>query len=431
MNENAIRKLKQKFILVAMSSLVLTMTIISGFLYLGNLAMNRQIVHNTLNYIIENNGKLETWDESNDRVEMQEAGYVRFLEDIFSTNRDYRSPEFKFSTRYFAILFDSQQNITQVKTNYISAISDTEAEEYGKRALEHERSFGRFDDYYYQVAYEEDGSGIIVYLDSTSILQSNSRLLYLALALIAFGFIIAFCVVRMFAGRAISSEVRNAEIQQQFMTDISHELKTPLAVIRANTEMEEILSGENEWTASTLRQVERMNGLIQNLVMIARADEENAKEESADVNITQAVHETVQNFQALAMRSGKHMEENLEPDLHMQAQSSQIRQLCSLLVDNAIKYCDDSGRIRVELQRAKSKGITLVVANSFADSDSVDTSRFFHRFYRQDASHNIDRGGYGIGLSIAESIVRQYAGSISVEGKQGIITFTCQLKPMK
>ena len=112
----------------------------------------------------------------------------------------------------------------------------------------------------------------------------------------------------------------------------------------------------------------------------------------------------------------------------MLADSSKIRQLTTLLVDNAVKYCDEGGKIEVTAGQIKNgRGAALTVSNSYAEGADVDYSRFFERFYRQDSSHNIDKGGYGIGLSLAESICSQYGGDIRAQWKDGVISFICQL----
>ena len=112
----------------------------------------------------------------------------------------------------------------------------------------------------------------------------------------------------------------------------------------------------------------------------------------------------------------------------MKAVDSEIRQLTTLLLDNAIKYCDAGGTIRVSAGQ-KGREIWMAVSNSYAEGASVDYSRFFERFYRQNEAHTIDsRGGYGIGLSIAENLVKKYGGTIRADWKNGVISFTCTLK---
>ena len=227
--------------------------------------------------------------------------------------------------------------------------------------------------------------------------------------------------------RSIAPEIRNAEQQKQFITNASHELKTPLAVIKANTQVQEMMNGKDEWTESTMRQVDRMTGLIQNLVTIVRAEEKEDSEDRIDTDVSEAIRDTVKSYLPVAENAGETLNQNIGDGIHMKAVESQIRQLATLLIDNAIKYCDEHGTINVELLQ-KGRGVKLSVSNTYAEGKNADYSKFFERFYRADQSHNVDKGGYGIGLSIAESLVKQYNGSIDASWKDDVITFDCILK---
>lgn len=446
MNEQGIRKLRNKFIQSALITLTLVMFLMGTLIYIANLTITRQSIHRILNFIVENDGELEgtktetvknpvssgssetAQEQGGHSLDSDDYSVVRFLYEIFGTETIEKVRD-KYETRYFAVLYDPKGNVTVVKNNLVDSVTQEEAETYGRIALEKERSFGRSGTYYYQVERRDDGSCIVVYLDSTLQVEAMNRLLYSALLLIGFGMILASVFVTVFANRAIRPEVENAELQKRFITNASHELKTPLAVIKANTEMQEILDGESEWTRSTLRQVERLTGLIQNLVMITRAQEQEDREEFADTDVSAVVQETADTFRPVAIQEGKTLTCETPDDLHMEAAASQIRQLTSLLVDNAIKYCDDKGEVKVRVYAVR-KGIQLQVSNPYADGKNVDYSRFFERFYREDQSHHADseKGGYGIGLSIAESLVEQYHGSIQASWKDGVICFTCLLK---
>ena len=230
--------------------------------------------------------------------------------------------------------------------------------------------------------------------------------------------------------RAVAPEIENSRRQEQFLTNASHELKTPLAVISSNTEMEEIVSGENEWTQSTIRQVDRMNSLIQNLVMISKSRELEGRTEPLKINASEAVAQTARDFVSHAETEGKTLKQDVAPDLELVADGSRLRQLTMILLDNAVKYCDQNGNIAIRLEPAAKwgkKGIRLTVSNDYAAGKDVDYTRFFDRFYREDKSHNIDSGGYGIGLSIAEHICEQYKGSIRADWRDGTISFICDL----
>ncbi len=426
MNETAAKRLKRKFITVAMSTLIVSMLLIAGFLYFGVRWFNTQTIQSSIDFIISHDGEVDTMEYSS--IATNDSA-VRFLSDIFKVDQESQSPEFRYTARYFVIYFDENQVIQETKTNHISAVSAEEALEYGDLALVLGDESGRFGDYFYKISINSDGSGMIVYLDGSDVITSNSRLLYLSLIVVAFGTLVSFIFARKFAQWALKGEIRNREIQNQFMTNISHELKTPLAVILANTEMQEIISGENDWSISTKRQVERMNGLIKNLVTIARAEENSASKGSERVAVTEIVQETTKTFESLALSTNKNLNSDIEPDVAVLGEEAQIRQLCYLLLDNAIKYCDDDGSIEVSL-KTKTHTAILSVSNSYADGANTDYSKFFERFYRKDESHNIDKGGYGIGLSVAESIVRSHHGTISASWSQGMIKFECQLKTL-
>ena len=476
MNERSIKRLRRRFVILAMLTLSLVMLLIGGMIFLVNYSVVRSQVKDTMDYIIENDGNIQdaqiiemagqdasqgtsqgagaaqaagqnasqtdgaaqgssqsaaqaASDDQMQEIELPTNDYnvIHFLYEIFGTEQyDYDSPEFSFSTRYFAVSLDSNEYVTEIKTNHIEDITQPDAEYYAKYALRNRFGFGRTGVYYYQVKRYDNGSFLVVYLDSTNQVNSTYRVLYAALILIGFGVIVTFIFVWTFSRKAIAPEIKNAELQKSFITNASHELKTPLAVIRANTEMQEMLSGETEWTQSTMRQVDRMSGLIQNLVMISRARE---KEKTAWIvtDATKAVRETADTFSPVAKQDGKKLEIRADENVKMIASESDIRQLTSLLVDNAIKYCDKDGSIEVALSQ-KGKGILLCVSNNYADGRNVDYTRFFERFYREDESHNVDHGGYGIGLSIAESLVESYNGNISVTWKDGVICFNCILK---
>jgi signal transduction histidine kinase len=268
-------------------------------------------------------------------------------------------------------------------------------------------------------------------IDASTLINLNQSVTRSTLIICGVGLIITFLAVLALSGRIVQPEIENARRQKMFITNASHELKTPLAVIRANTELEELINGETEWTHSTLRQVDRLNGLIQNLVMIARAQEAEDPGTLTDVDASAAIIDTVRPYESLARQEGKTLSLDVVPDLHMTADESRLRQLAAILVDNAFKYCDEKGDVSVAFSRTRiGRQMSLTVSNSYAAGKDVDYSRFFERFYREDTSHNTnreDRGGFGIGLSIAESICNQYKGTIRASWKDGIITFTCLL----
>ena len=142
--------------------------------------------------------------------------------------------------------------------------------------------------------------------------------------------------------------------------------------------------------------------------------------------MSDVVNESIAPYKSLAAQEGIALKTNIDNDVKMLIEESKIRQLTAIIIDNAIKYCDDQGSISVSLLQNK-KGAKLIVSNSYKNGSETDCSRFFDRFYREDKSHNNRKSGYGIGLSIAEKICSDGGGSIKASWKDGIITFTCSL----
>lgn len=457
MTEHEIKRIRNRFIMTSTLTLFCVMLIMGGFTYLFGTITIRNEAQQIMRYIAENDGDLPKPDAiQNNDEESQGSGtdsgdehdnsFTETMEwslySIFGVGDFFdETPDSYYTTRYFAVLFDENETVSVIKTSHIAYIDEEQAEEYARIALDRPFRFGNFGRYYYYCADRESGGTIVVYLDRTEQLSLMRRVLISVLSILGFGTFLSFFIMRLLSKGFVRTEMENVEKQKQFITNASHELKTPLAVIKANTEMQEMMDGESEWSQSTLRQVDRMTGLIGNLVQIARA-QEMTDGELAPTDIAAAVSETADSFAPVAASDGKKLEKEIPDSLVIKSSDSSMRQLTSLLVDNAIKYCDDGGTIKVELARSR-RGAVLTVSNDYAEGANVDYTRFFERFYRQDEAHTILAGtvagssegssgertgksGYGIGLSIAESLVKSMKGSIDVSWDRGRILFTCK-----
>ncbi|MBR3244491.1 MAG: HAMP domain-containing histidine kinase [Parasporobacterium sp.] len=417
MNEREIHNLNNRFIVVAMLSIFAAMLFIGVAVNGATFVITRNSVDRVLNVMADNpEADFEDYEEYQLNAPT--------IEEIFS-------PEFRYN-QLFLYIFDSKGRLLEGKSNVHNSVYVSNVSKIAEVTLSKRGDRGHEYNFFYKRQEQENGMIVVAMVEGSDILAAEYRLLYITLALGFFGMLITFFLVRHFSERAIQPAIEANKRQKEFITNASHELKTPLAVIRANTEMLEVLEGENEWTESTLRQVDHLTVLIQNLVMIAKSQEKENKSELSQINASKVVSETIDPYGALASQSGKTIERSIQPDIMITAEESKVRQLTSLLIDNAIKYCDEGGKIRVELDRIRSgirsNGLRLAVSNDYAEGKDIDCSHFFDRFYREDQSHNQDKGGYGIGLSIAESITRQYKGSIEAKWEDGVISFICILK---
>ena len=339
------------------------MALMCSTIYLVNFFSAKKLIQKSLDFISDNHDVFYFADyndtETSDKVnklsrKKSDNFFLEFLEDIFNTGVD-SSSEFIYSLRFFTVSFDSGGNAKKISTNHIALIDEDKATEYAKNALNSGKEYGDFDGFSYKVK-NSGNETLVVCIDTGSQMADSRRVGNIALVLTFVGSILAYFFVRLISLHMIKPEIRAVEKQKQFITNASHELKTPLAVIRANTELEMMMHGEDEWNESTMNQVDRMTDLIGNLVTIAKAEESENSEELSEVNVTETAQKEADTFASLASKDGKTLEREIEENVTMTANKGQLSQLMSLLLDNAIKYCDDGGTVKISLSQ-KGKGI--------------------------------------------------------------------------
>ena len=403
-----IRKLRRKFIGVAMISLLFVMIFIGLAVNLTNFFFSRASIRKKLEGLA-----------SQSQPEEVRGGGSPTMGNIFS-------PEFEHN--YYYVFTYGEAEEPQMRSNVMNASDESAVSGYAASVYKGRSRFGKKGSYYYLKTIDSEGRTVIAFLNCSSEISTNYRILILTLGISVLALAIMFLLVYRFSAKMIEPEIENNRRQKEFITNASHELKTPLAVIRANVELLELTQGENEWTRSSLAQIEHVDGLIKNLVMIAKSEEkENEKDERTEFDVSLAVEQTTDTYEALARQTSKTLRKSIAPNLLFVANEAKIRQLTTILLDNAMKYCDEKGMIEVSLEQKEKGGILLCVSNDYAEGASVDYKRFFDRFYRKDAAHTIDKGGYGIGLSIAENICEECHGSIEVNWEKGRIAFACRL----
>ncbi len=409
------RKLKIRFILLASAAIVcILLTMIAVLNSVRFLQTNGEI-QAVLNILSANNGDFPSVEETAE-----------------SLQNDRITIDTIYQYRYFSVVYNEDKTLYSSNLDHLSNLSKEQALSYANKVIKDSRSSGVFkvgsQFYSYQITQDSKTKRyLLVVLDSTNYLESRNDFFWLSIQLSFYSFIFFVLVVSGFSNFAIRPYIKNYENQKRFITNAGHELKTPLAIISANTELQELMTGENEWTESTKDQVKRLSNLINQMVVLARLEEQ-PDVTLVDVNFSEVVKKVAGNFKSVIEKAGKKYEIKLQEDIHVKATEDELYELVSILIDNACKYCDEDGQIFVTLTKAKrGKRARLTVANSYADGKNVDYSRFFDRFYREDESHNQKQPGYGIGLSMAESLVRIFKGRIWVSYKKGLIGFTVLL----
>lgn len=330
-----------------------------------------------------------------------------FNEDIFSYNRNAEVP---FSTRYFWVRLDANGEAEEINTGHIAAVSSTQATELAQTIYSSGKTKGYSSTYRYYVKTMETGGTLILFKDCSSDLYSAIRLMRNSFLLMLGCLAAMFVLVWLMSGHAVSPVVESLEKQKRFITDAGHELKTPLAVISANVDVLELDGGKSEWTQSIRNQVNRMTGLVKNMLTLSRMEEENIRIVFSDIDLSSVLKDTANSFTAVAESRNKHYSIDIAEGVHINGDKNSMTQLASLLIDNAMKYSSENGNVSVRMHQDKQ--VIFEVNNTCDNIPEGNLDRLFDRFYRADASRNRKSGGYGIGLSVARAIVTTYGGSI-------------------
>ena len=326
------------------------------------------------------------------------------------------------SVRFFVVRFDDSGEISETQTDRILSVDEDEAQQIARDIYDSGRTQGlRSGMYYYYVSDSDSGKDIICE-DISSQAASVLSVLVISLGIAAISWVCMLLLVIALSKRAIVPIAQNIERQKQFVTNAGHEIKTPLAIILANTEALELYNGESKWTRNIRSQTHRLSGLMHNLLTLSRMDEPDLVLETEMFDLGALAGETAQSFQEPAANKGIALDVRTE-ELKVRANRESIRQLISILLDNAVKYTPQGGEILVETVR-KGKKAALRVSNTVTQEQmEEDPERLFDRFYRSDKARTQKSGGYGIGLSAAKAIAAANKAEMKAfyEGKESIV----------
>ena len=413
-----IKRLRKKFIILTTCSVLVVLVLIFG-------------VINTVNYanVVQNADRIITVLQDSGGTFGGESGRPGEYEpqngDFNARPQRPLSPETPFETRYFTVVLDDGGAAKNVNTEHVASVDRTLAAAYAVSLYESKKYTGFFDNYRYGAKTVNESDTMYVFVDCTKELTSfrTFMLASLAVGLSAFGAV--FLLVFFLSGKVMKPIAESYAKQKRFITDASHEIKTPLTVIGADAEVLEMQGTSNEWTKSIKEQVKRLTSLTEKLVFLARMDEESQSLTATDFSLSDAVEESVKPFYAVAVANGLTLECDIQKNVSYCGDETLLRQLVSLLVDNALKYSDENGQIKVRLKATGGK-IRLVVSNPAKDLNG-DLSVLFERFYRADSSRNSETGGHGVGLSVAKAIVGLHRGKITARGENETVVFTVTL----
>ena len=444
-----IKRLRNRFIRIAMLSVTAVMLLLTVILNAANYVSTDSDLKQTISLIYENEGTIprsrfqpSSGSDSADAPTPPESSSTSDAPGLpdLQSSQDVQAPpddkvarregpftaETPFSTRFFVLRYTSDGTLTEANLDNIASVKTDDTQSYLSAALAHGAGYGYCGSYRFFVAQTDDGGNIAIFLDSYQSLRSMRTVLVWSLIADAACILLVFLLVVLLSRRAIDPVVRSAQQQKQFITDASHELKTPITVIATSLKVLEMETGRQKWIDKAMAQTEKLTSLVNSLVTLSRMDEEDSPLRMEDFPVSDAVRETAESFVDFAASKGHELRLSITDNLTYRGDEYAVRQLVSILLDNAVKYALPDSPIEFSLEKAK-RGVVLRSSNACEDVAPADAQKLFDRFYRADPSRS-SGSGFGIGLSISRSIAAGHHGSIRARVDDGKIEFTAELK---
>lgn len=285
---------------------------------------------------------------------------------------------------------------------------------------------GIIDKYVYKLVPINENTSIIIFLESESVVSHVKKTLYFS-AIVFILSEIAICFMAKKISNVIVKPVcETFEKQKQFISDASHELKTPLAVIEANTDVLKEKTGNNKWISYIQNEIESMNKLINELLFLAKIENKENTKEYERLDLSNEVEIITAMFESMAYENNIKIKTNIQENIFANMGKEDIKHILSTLLDNAIKHADFEKEIIVELKKEKND-MVLLVENTGNPIPEEECEKIFERFYRIDKSRNRSEKRYGLGLAIAKSTVQKYNGNIKTYRKNDYTVFEVKI----
>lgn len=400
-----IKKLRFKIIIVMMIAVVVVLSVIIGGINIKNYHDLTKRADSTIEILKMNDGKFpqKPMPGNNNPFEM--------------------SPELPFESRFFTITYNESNEVMEVNIDKVASINKDEAIEYGNKAIKNKKNKGFMDSYRFLVFEKENQETMIIFLDCNRELDSFSKVLNTSIIISVIGVCVVFVLVLIFSKIVTKPVVQTYQKQKSFITDASHELKTPLTIINASCEILEYNDQNNEWIKTIKDQTKRLTDLTNKLVFLSKMDEESKKAMMTDFSLSEIMNEVITSYLPLSVTTNKKIVYNILPNVSMNGDLLMIKEMLNLLIDNAFKYASNNSDININL-KTQGKSKIIIISNLAENLPSGDLKILFDRFYRLDSSRNSETGGHGIGLSVVKAIVELHKGKITIfsDGKE--ITFT-------
>ena len=336
----------------------------------------------------------------------------------FKPGFDPDAPKFQLSTFYtVAISYDGK--VLEIKNDSPTVYTDDALERMAKNIIKGTESTGTLDNLTFLKA-DKNGYTLVAFMDNTVVNESAMTLFRYTLIFGGVALVLFFFLSVYLAGRIVKPLEESYQKQRQFISDAGHELKTPVSVVNANAELLSREIGDNQWLQNIQYENERMGMLVGQLLDLART--ENVTPQMEHIDFSRVVGGEALPFESVAFEKGLALNTDITNGIYMDGNSTQLKQLVSILLDNAIRHSKNGGEVRMTL--TKEHGIVeLSVINCGDEISAEHRAQIFERFYRVDSARNGEDKHYGLGLAIAKVIVSSHHGHIEVLCYNGLVEF--------
>ena len=316
----------------------------------------------------------------------------------------------------------------QINNNNATSKSDDITDEIKNYAIEvSNRSLdeGYIGNYIYKVRKIGLNGKEVTLIESEETINRLKTTIIVSIVIGILGLIIVYIIAKRISKTIVKPVEDSFEKQKQFVSDASHELKTPLAVIEANADVLQDKVGENKWITYIQKEVQSMNKRVNDLLVLARMENTNT-ELNQKFDLSKEVQMAVSSFESMIYEKKIELETNISEGIEFNGDKEDIKHIISIILDNAIKHTEENGKIIVNTLKEKSD-IKIEIKNQGEPIPEEEREKIFERFYRVDKARNRNEKRYGLGLSIAKGIVEKYNGNIYATSKDGFTSFVVKI----
>ena len=344
----------------------------------------------------------------------------------FNPGFDPEAPKFQLST-FYTVAISLDGKVLEIKNDPATVYSDDALEQMAKHIIEEGKSTGTLDNLTF-LKTDKNGYILVAFMDNTVVNESARSLFRYTLIFGGVALVLFFFLSRFLAKKIVAPLEESYQKQRQFISDAGHELKTPVSVVSANAELLSRELGDNQWLQNIQYENERMGLLVGQLLDLART--ENVTPQMEHIDLSRLVAGEALPFESVAFEKGLVLNSNISNGITLEGNSTQLKQLTSILLDNAIRHSKANGEVRLTL--TKEHGMAqLSVVNPGDEVPTEHRDKIFERFYRVDPARNGEDKHYGLGLAIARAIVNAHHGHVEVLCYNGLVEFRASIPAAK